>query len=155
MATARVLIVDDEDDILVALKTFLEGALGLEVVAVPSGAAGLEELAKRPVDLIVSDYRMPGMDGMEFLRRAAQAAPGAPRVLLTAFPDMQLAITALNEARISRFLTKPVEPEKLAAILEELLSASRRRRLSGEALDRSVGKPKDAGAGKAAGGKPS
>lgn len=137
MAAPRVLIVDDEPDILAALETFLNAALGAEVLKADSGAAGLAVLGKTPVDLVVSDFRMPVMDGLHFLRRAAELRPEVPRILLTAFPDMHLAIQAINEARIARFLTKPVEPDQLAAAIKDLLSDSRRRRLGQEALQRS------------------
>lgn len=137
MAAARLLIVDDEDDILASLEAFLKAALGAEVVKANSGAAGLAALSKTPVDLVISDYRMPGMDGLHFLRRAAEMRPEAPRILLTAFPDMHLAIEAINQAHISRFLTKPVDPDQLANLVKDLLSETRRKRLGYQALERS------------------
>ncbi|MEA3136616.1 MAG: adenylate cyclase [Thermoplasmata archaeon] len=138
MAKPRVLVVDDEADILAAMAAFLKDALGVEVVAADSGAAGLEVMAQGPVDLIVSDYRMPGMDGLQFLKRASELQPDAPRILLTAFPDMQLAINALNHARISRFITKPVDPDGLKTVITNLLDTTRRRNLGAQALKRSV-----------------
>lgn len=137
MAVARILIVDDEEDILASLEAFLKGALGAEVLTANSAAAGLAALSKTPIDLVISDYRMPVMDGLHFLRRAAEMRPEAPRILLTAFPDMHVAIQAINQARIAHFLTKPVDPDQLADVVKELLSESRRRRLGHEALQRS------------------
>jgi DNA-binding NtrC family response regulator len=137
MPAPCVLIVDDEPDILAALETFLKAALGVQVLKADSGAAGLAAMRKTPVDLVVSDFRMPVMDGLHFLRRAAELRPEVPRILLTAFPDMQLAIQAINEAGIARFLTKPVDPDQLASVVKDLLSESRRRRLGHEALERS------------------
>jgi DNA-binding NtrC family response regulator len=137
MAVARLLIVDDEEDILTSLESFLTGALGVEVVKADSGAAGLTALSKTSFDLVISDFRMPVMDGLHFLRRAAEMRPEVPRILLTAFPDMHLAIQAINQARIARFLTKPVDPDQLANIVKDLLSETRRKRLGHEALQRS------------------
>lgn len=135
---ARILVVDDEGDILTALKSYLEGSLDADVVTAPSGVQALKELGVASVDLIVSDYRMPGMDGIEFLRKARDLAPEVPRVLLTAFPDMHLAIRAVNEASILHFLTKPVDPAQLLEIVRKALDDSRRRRQAQQAMDRAA-----------------
>ena len=145
MDASRVLVVDDEPDILEAIRAFLQGSLGVDVVTADSGAAALEALRKTPVDLVLSDYRMPGMDGLAFLRQAEELLPDVPRVLMTAFPDMQLAISAVNEASVSRFLTKPVDPSDLGDLVSGLLSVARRRRLGEQAMLRSASvRPDDA-----------
>ena len=134
---ARVLLVDDEPDILAALGIYLEGALGVQVSRANGGQEALDLLEKGPLpDLIVSDYRMPGMDGLTFLAQVRSRWPEVPRILLTAFPDMQLAIRALNETHIERFLSKPVQPEELLKVVEGVLSASRHARLARKAFDR-------------------
>jgi DNA-binding NtrC family response regulator len=117
-----VLAVDDEEDILHTLAQYLEEALpGVRVETAGSGAAGLARLERGAVDLVISDYRMPGMDGLAFLRHVRERAPGLPRILMTAYPDAELAVQAINLAHIDRFLVKPVEPDQLAAAVEELL----------------------------------
>ena len=138
---AKLLLVDDESDILLAAKAYLSGALPIDVLTATSGPAALDLLrgGARP-DLIVSDFRMPGMDGLIFLGEAGKLLPDRPRVLMTAYPDMQLAIKALNEARIARFLTKPIDPARLEAEVRELLETSRRERARDEALRRAAGK---------------
>ena len=139
MTRARILVVDDEHDILTALGAFLEGALGVEVVRAESGKAALAALGKQPVDLVISDFRMPQMNGLEFLQQVQAKYPGIPRVMLTAFPDMELAIRALNETHIEQFLTKPVDPERLAAVAQKILERSRREKAGRAALERAAG----------------
>jgi DNA-binding NtrC family response regulator len=134
------LVVDDEPDILAALRTFLEGSLDVEVVSAASGDEGLAALRAGGVDLVISDYRMPVMDGLVFLSRAEELCPKVPRVLITAYPDMQLAINALNQAHIARFLVKPVEPDQLQGVIEGLLGKRLRSTQSEAAFERAAGK---------------
>lgn len=125
MAPSRapvVLLVDDEPEILRALGTVLSRAIpGIEVRLAGTGAEALEALAREGADVIVSDFRMPGMDGVEFLGRSVRAAPRAKRVMLTAYPDALLAARALNEGHVSRFLVKPFSARDIAATVRELL----------------------------------
>lgn len=139
-ARAQVLLVDDEADILLAAKAYLAGALPVDILTASSGTAALDLLRSgaKP-DLVVSDYRMPGMDGLTLLTEVGKMLPDRPRVLMTAYPDMQLAIVALNEARIARFLTKPIDPARLEAEVRELLETSRKQRAREQALRRAAG----------------
>lgn len=135
---ARILAVDDEADILGSLVTTLEGALPVEVIGASSGADGLKLLQTEAVDLIISDYRMAYMTGLEFLRKAAVIRPDAPRVMLTAFPDMELAISAINDASVTKFLTKPILPQPLIDTVADLVARSRKESQHSEAFKRSV-----------------
>ncbi|HEY4015672.1 MAG TPA: HD domain-containing phosphohydrolase [Polyangiaceae bacterium] len=113
----RVLCVDDEPNILEGLAHTLRR--GYEVVGVGSGKAALELLAQDPnIAVIVSDMRMPVMDGAAFLAKARAIAPDATRVLLTGQTELDSAIAAVNEGRIFRFLTKPCAPAVLLASME-------------------------------------
>jgi DNA-binding NtrC family response regulator len=119
---STMLAVDDEPDILQALAAYLEATVpGLRVLTASSGPAGLEELAKGAPDIVLSDYRMPGMSGLEFLSQVAQRHPEVPCLLMTAYADSELAMRAVHEAHVRQFLTKPVDPTKLSAVVKELL----------------------------------
>ena len=120
-----ILFVDDEPDILASLVDLVGvGLPGTKVLTAPSGRAGLDVLEKERVDLIVSDFKMPGMDGVEFLYQCRRLHPKVPRVMLTAFPTEELANRAVREAFVDSFLSKAVDPDQLigevAALLERL-----------------------------------
>jgi putative two-component system response regulator len=109
---ARVLCVDDESNALDGLRRILNRSF--EVVTAAGPEAGLEELeAKEPFAAIVSDLRMPGMSGIEFLARARDRYPDAVRLLLTGHADLASALEAVTRGAIFRFLIKPCAPETL------------------------------------------
>jgi CheY-like chemotaxis protein len=120
----RVLVVDDEPRVLDGLRRTLRGAY--EIVTAESGEAGLalqrEALAAGdPFAVIVSDMRMPGMDGAEFLTAARATDPDAVRLILSGQADLTQTIAAVNHADLFRFLTKPCEPADLARALDDAL----------------------------------
>jgi response regulator RpfG family c-di-GMP phosphodiesterase len=116
-ARPRVLCVDDEPAVLEGLALHLRR--GFRMLAASGGAEGLETLAREgPFAVVLSDMRMPGMDGAAFLAKVRAAAPDTVRMLLTGHADMQQAIAAVNEGQIFRFLTKPCPPTALLAALE-------------------------------------
>jgi len=123
-----ILVVDDEPDIVESLKSVFEANLdSVEVYTALSGAAAIQVLEREKVDLVISDYKMPGMDGLEFLIQARMKAPQAPRILLTAYPELNVAVRAINEAQIQNFLTKPVSPDALMEVVNAALLKSRSR----------------------------
>lgn len=134
-----VLIVDDEEDIRDSLRELLQIALpGYDVVAVESGNAGLALLKGRRVNLIITDYKMPELNGLEFLAEAKKLAPNVPSILVTAFPDLDLAVRAINEARIENFVTKPIEPTKVIDVVKGVLSEKRQQASRDQAFARSL-----------------
>jgi len=130
MARPILLAVDDDVSVLEAVVQDLrrEYGAGYRVLRAASGQAALDTLDQlrerdEPVALIISDQRMPGMTGVEFLERARSIYPEARRVLLTAYADTEAAIRAINSARIHYYLNKPWDPpeEKLYPVLNDLL----------------------------------
>lgn len=134
-ARDRILLVDDEVEVLRVVRRLLERALPVEVIEATSGEAALALLRDHPVDLIISDQRMPGMLGTEFLARALILAPGAPRALLTARQEVDLAIEAVNELHISAFYPKPLDTASFLASVETLLAKRRAQRLREGSFD--------------------
>lgn len=111
--TQRVLlIVDDEENILRALGRLLRRD-GYTLLAASSGPQALEILGQHPVGVIVSDQRMPGMTGSEFLERAKELRPESVRIMLSGYTDLQSVTDAINRGAIYRFLTKPWDDELL------------------------------------------
>ena len=105
-AAGVILCVDDEPNILSALRRLFR-PLGCEVVTAESARAGLQLLETRHVDLVISDMRMPGMDGAAFLECVRGSWPDTIRILLTGYADVQLILGAINRGEIYRYLTKP------------------------------------------------
>jgi response regulator RpfG family c-di-GMP phosphodiesterase len=110
----HVLVVDDEGSIRKALERLLRRG-GYAVTTAESGKAGLEaiEAAAAPFDLIISDQRMPEMDGAEFLEKSKALAQDAGRFLLTGYSDYEALVEAINKGEIHRYLDKPWNDEEL------------------------------------------
>lgn len=134
-----ILLVDDEEDIRESLKALFETCLeGVSVRTAAGGQEALDLLDKEPVDVIISDYKMPGMNGLDFLQRAAKKTPSVPRILVTAFPDLEIAIRAINEANIENFFTKPFEPEQVLNVVRQLLHEQRVQQMRDRSFARSL-----------------
>jgi thioredoxin reductase (NADPH) len=135
MSRPTILTVDDDPQVSAALTRDLKRRYGAEyrVLAATSGAQALELLATLalrtdPVALIVSDQRMPAMTGIELLGQADTHAPEAKRLLLTAYADTDVAITAINEIGLDYYLLKPWDPpeDRLFPVVDDLLGDWRR-----------------------------
>jgi serine phosphatase RsbU (regulator of sigma subunit) len=120
-----VLFVDDDPKILAAFQRQLRKKVVIETVE--SGADGLEVLRRNgPFSLVVTDYCMPSMNGIEFLGRAREIAPETVRIMLTGSADLGAAIQAVNQGNIFRFLTKPCSPENLLEAVQAGIHEYRR-----------------------------
>ncbi|MDN2715309.1 response regulator [Janthinobacterium sp. SUN120] len=112
------LLVDDEPNILASLKRLLRRD-GYHILTAASGQEGLEVLASHAVDVIVSDQRMPGMLGADFLRKAKLLCPQTIRIMLSGYTELQAVTDAVNEGAIFKFLTKPWEDHQLREHIAE------------------------------------
>lgn len=116
----KVLCVDDEQRVLDALRRHLREHF--EVLTANSGAQALQILGQhKDLAVVVSDMRMPEMDGATLLRHTRALRPSTVRILLTGQADMAAAIKAINEGQIFRFLTKPCAPEQFLSVMEEAI----------------------------------
>ena len=114
-----ILIVDDERPNLTVLRNFLEA--GYRVQEAQSGAAALEIAKSSDLDVVISDQRMPEMTGVELLEKIRELKPDVAGIVLTGFTDPPALISAINRARVFRFLKKPWQPDD---ILEAVRQAS-------------------------------
>lgn len=134
---ARILLVDDEVAIVDALRRQLRHSYS--VTTAVSGADALQLMADEPAfALVVSDMRMPGMDGAAFLARVRERHPDTVRMLLTGQADMQAAISAINDGQIYRFLTKPCPTESLMSALADGAALYRQITAEKDVLDRTL-----------------
>jgi response regulator RpfG family c-di-GMP phosphodiesterase len=130
MMNRRVLFVDDDTNILKSFKRALHGHFEVELAEGPE--AGLEKVRTQPkYAAVVSDLKMPKMDGVHFLEKVKAARPDTVRIILTGYADLQSAMDAVNRDYVFRFLTKPCDDEALIRTLEaavaqyELIQAER------------------------------
>lgn len=116
-----ILTVDDEPSVLSALRRLfrLQGWRSLQA---ESGAEALALLASEPVDLVISDMRMPVMDGARFLELAREQHPGVARILLTGYADISATIAAINRGEIHRYITKPWDDHELLLTVGDTLA---------------------------------
>jgi thioredoxin reductase (NADPH) len=130
MAKPALLTIDDDPDVLRSVERDLRRRYSdrYRVLAADSASAGLDLLRRvqhrnEPVALLLVDYRMPHMNGIEFLADALKMAPDSKRVLLTAYADTDAAIRAINDIKLNHYLMKPWDPpeEHLYPVLDDLL----------------------------------
>lgn len=122
--TQRILFVDDEPKILQALERQLNGRFDIQTA--PGPDHGLQSLAQNgPFAVVVSDFRMPGINGIQFLTEVKHKNADTVRVMLTGQADLTTAIAAVNEGSIFRFLTKPCSSDSLTAALDSAIEQHR------------------------------
>lgn len=120
LTPATLLFVDDEPSILSALRRLFRPQ-GYRILVAEGGAAGLAILEQENVDLVISDMRMPEMDGATFLKQVRNRWPQAVRILLTGYADMTSTVAAINEGEIYRYIAKPWDDVEIVKTVKDVL----------------------------------
>ena len=118
--THSLLLVDDEENILNSLKRTLRKEQ-YRIITAQSGMEGLSVIDREKISLVLSDHRMPGMEGVEFLNEVRQKSPETIRMMLTGYADMQSVMNAINHGEVYRFITKPWDDEEIRFIVRDAL----------------------------------
>lgn len=124
MAQGSLLIIDDEQNIIHAIKRLLRKE-AYEINTAMSGEEALAFLSNHQVDVIISDHRMPGMSGIEFLERAKGLCPLSVRIILSGYADLKTVTEAINRGYIYKFILKPWDDEELKTAIREALNVAR------------------------------
>lgn len=132
--TPVIAIVDDEEMVLTSLRSFLLLETDYEVETFSSPQNALSALRDKPVDLVISDYLMPGMNGIEFLLQVKSLHPFATRILLTGYADKENAIKAINEVGLYQYVEKPWNNDDLKITIQNGLE----RRFLMEKLEQKI-----------------
>lgn len=120
--TQTILVVDDEPDVLFSLAAlFTEAVPGAWVLTAGNGQESVDLLKDVVPDLVISDFHLPDMTGLEVLARSRAVAPEVTRVLITAAPDRGAVERAIREGTVDRFIAKPWDAEQLVASVRAIL----------------------------------
>jgi len=121
----RILCVDDERNVLRAIeRLFLDD--DYEIITAASGDEGLDILKTvTPIQIVLSDYRMPGMNGVDFLREVCERWPDTVRIVLSGYADTAAVVSAINEGRIYKFIPKPWNDDELKVTISNAIERYR------------------------------
>ena len=131
-----ILFVDDEERVVNQLRIIFRQ--DYEVHTATSGAAALQILQSTPVDVVVSDQRMPGMTGIEFLDQVRRLQPSAMRLLLTGYSDLAAIVGSVNEGEVFRFINKPWDHAEIQATIASAVQAGSAARVAAVPNDQAV-----------------
>lgn len=120
MNLRRVLIVDDDPNVLKSLARLLR-VDEYVILTAKNGFEALDILRQHPIDVLISDLKMPRMDGLEFLRNVQDLHPYTVKILLTAYADLETALKTINEVPVFRFITKPWNGQELKQTIRSAL----------------------------------
>lgn len=115
-----ILVVDDEENARIGLSKLLRQE-GYDVVSVANGLDALQHLAQQPVDLVITDIRMPEMDGMRFLRELCERYPATQVIMMTAYGGVESYLEAMNLGAFE-YLNKPVRLDELKSVMRKIFS---------------------------------
>jgi DNA-binding NtrC family response regulator len=122
--TPIVLVLDDEPMVATALQSFLQLETSYDVLCFTDPQDAAQAISGQRVDVVISDFMMPGMDGVTFLKYARERQPLATRILLTGYADKENAIRAINEAGLYYYLEKPWDNEHLKLVIKNGIERS-------------------------------
>ena len=122
--TPIVLVLDDEPMVATALQSFLQLETSYDVLCFTNPQEAVQAVSSQRVDVVISDFMMPGMDGVTFLKTARERQPLATRILLTGYADKENAIRAINEAGLYYYLEKPWDNEHLKLVIKNGIERS-------------------------------
>lgn len=131
-----ILFVDDEERVVNQLRMIFRQ--DYEVHTATSGAAGLQILQSTQIDVVVSDQRMPGMTGIEFLAQVRRLQPSAMRLLLTGYSDLAAIVGSVNEGEVFRFINKPWDHAEIQATIASAVQAGSAARVAAVPTDQAV-----------------
>ncbi len=119
----HVLVLDDEADVRSSIKLQLKSTR-FEILEAENVEQALQLLSDNPIsiDVIICDVRMPGVSGVEAVETFQQQYPNTPVIMLTGFPDVELAVSFMKKQDVTDYLTKPVDKEKLIEAVEKAAS---------------------------------
>ncbi len=132
LSVGTLLLVDDEPGIRAALTRLLRRD-GYRILTAESGSEGLELLALHPIRVIISDQRMPGMSGTEFLEIARQLHPATIRIILSGYTDLKVVTDGVNRGAVYKFITKPWDDDQVRELVRDAfrVASDRRAELDG------------------------
>jgi eukaryotic-like serine/threonine-protein kinase len=116
----RVLFLDDDERILKSLKALFRSRY--DVLTTTEGQIALEYMRQGHVHVVVSDQRMPGMSGVEFLRKAKEVSPDTIRILLTGYSDLTAIVGSINDGEVFRFIDKPWDNQEIQETIGEAVA---------------------------------
>ena len=120
-----IIIVDDEEMVLTSLSTFLNLETKYNVVTFTSAAKALAYIETNDIDLVISDYLMPELDGISFLGKVRDMKPAVPRIILTGYADKENAIKAINDVGLFQYIEKPWDNDDMLLIIRNGLDRQR------------------------------
>jgi len=132
------LVVDDEQDLVQSVKDLLR--LDFRVLGAYRASEGMQILRREPVHIVMTDQRMPGMSGVEFLKSIKESHPDTIRLLFTAYADIDTVADAINQGSVFRYINKPWQPQELRGVLKQASEQydllAERKQLMGEVQEK-------------------
>jgi DNA-binding NtrC family response regulator len=120
----RILVVDDELDMLMLLRMIIEDNSDYAVETTNNPSEGLKMLTEKDYDLVISDLKMPGMDGMELFDELKEIKPGVPVIIITAYGSLETADEAMKKG-VADFITKPFRKDSILFTINRVLELAR------------------------------